>query len=223
MPRALQIVGQEFGLLTAIEPAGRDANGRLLWSFSCKCGGQRFARASSVKSGLIRTCGCGRIANWSRLVREGKTHGLSKTRTYAIWCGIKERCGNPRKNAYKNYGGRGISVCERWRSFENFFADMGPCPKGLTLERIDNNGNYELKNCQWASRAVQARNNRRNVIVTIGDQTRCLHDWVSELRLGRSTVYRKMRAGATPKQAIIHAAIVAGVVSDPAVDGRNAG
>lgn len=93
-------------------------------------------------------------------IRPMQTHGLHNSPTYYSWLSMRARCGNPRATGYKNYGGRGITVCDRWTSFDNFLADMGIRPPDLTLDRVDNNGNYEKANCQWASRKEQQRNRR---------------------------------------------------------------
>lgn len=116
--------------------------------------------------------------------RYGKTHGLSTERVYAIWCGMWTRCTNPNRDGWPDYGGRGITVCDRWRSFENFLQDMGQPPPGHSIDRIDVNGNYEPTNCRWATRAVQARNSRRTRLFTYQGETLPMKDWAA--RVGMS-------------------------------------
>lgn len=107
-------------------------------------------------------------------------HGKSKTRTYHVWSSMKARCSNPANDAYARYGGRGITVCERWFAYENFHADMGDCPKGLTIERIDNNKGYGPDNCIWADRRTQGRNKRGLHNLTIDGETHPLIVWVEK-------------------------------------------
>lgn len=122
--------------------------------FLCDCGKKKWARKDHMK--VILGCGCR---------RNPKTHGLSKTKTYACWEGMIQRCTNPKFAGYKNWGGRGIKVCKSWRKFENFVSHMGLRPKGLDLSRIDNDGDYEPGNCRWESRKANLRNTRRTRFV----------------------------------------------------------
>lgn len=141
--------GDRFGRLRVV---GYD--GRSKWRCECDCGSVISANASNLTRGSSRSCGCLRSETQ-------RTHGLSRTKEYRIWSGMVERCGNPNRNGYQHYGGRGIRVCARWLTFENFYADIGPIPDGLTLDRIDVNGNYEPGNVRLASWSTQ-RTNRRS-------------------------------------------------------------
>lgn len=114
-----------------------------------------------------------------------------QNKLYQVWCQIKGRCLNPSNQAYKNYGGRGVTLCERWLEFDNFLADMGERPTGMTLERVDNNKGYSPDNCRWASRAEQNRNTRKNRLFTIDGQTKIFAEWIRESGLKPSTVSQR--------------------------------
>jgi hypothetical protein len=135
-----------------------------------------------------------------------KTHGHSRyenhSKTYKVWAGMKKRCSTPSMTAYKYYGGRGISVCERWNSFDNFLADMGETPEGMSLDRIDSDGNYEPLNCRWASPKAQARNRRNAVRVTAFGETLTLPEWVEKTGLSYRTIYGRLRVGTDPELAL---------------------
>ena len=122
-----------------------------------------------------------------------------KTRTYRIWQGMKQRCFN---NNNLFYGGRGISVCERWKVFDNFLADMGLCPDGLTSERIDNNGNYEPDNCKWATYTEQLNNRRNNVVLHYKGKSQTISQWAKELNIKESSVRHRIRKGMTHKESL---------------------
>ena len=156
------ITGQRFRRLTAIRFVRMDKH-KAVWQFFCDCGNSHEARAADVKSGRTQSCGC-----WNRETASNRaTHGLTrKGKTpppiYRSWYAMKTRCGNPNQKDWNNYGGRGITVCERWQKFENFLQDMGPTWKpGLSIDRIDPNGNYCKQNCRWATKVEQGRNQRR--------------------------------------------------------------
>lgn len=157
------LTGVRFHSLVVVSFAGR-ANRRTRWNCVCDCGGTATWLASSLKNDRAKTCGSAEHRRASHL-GVNRSHGMSHTRTYSIWCGMLNRCRNERAISYPNYGARGIDVCERWESFENFLADMGEAPSGHEIERNDCNGNYEPSNCRWATDTEQSNNSRRNRMV----------------------------------------------------------
>lgn len=114
---------------------------------------------------------------------------------YAVWNSMRDRCTNPNSRAYKDYGGRGIGLCERWRKFENFYADMWPRPVGLTLERENNELGYTPENCLWATRKAQGNNRRSNVLLTHADQTMSVSQWAEHLKVDRGVLFDRLRSG----------------------------
>jgi hypothetical protein len=127
----------------------------------CFCGKIFICQRGNLSNGNTRSCGC---LNIQLLIGRSTTHGMSKTPIYHVWEDMISRCSNPNSCNWDNYGGRGIEVCERWRKFENFFQDMGDIPEdGLTIDRKNNEGNYEKDNCRWATRLQQARNRRPHI------------------------------------------------------------
>lgn len=148
MPSRINMTGRQCGRLTVIERSQRaNATGAIFWRCRCECGNEIEASGVLLRNGQTRSCGCLHI-----------THGMTLSPEYRVWRSMHQRCTNPKHVRYERYGGRGISVCERWNSFENFFADMGARPAGLTLERIDNHKGYGPGNCKWATWSEQNRN-----------------------------------------------------------------
>lgn len=150
MGKKLNVEGQRFGRLVVLDctPEGAD-KGR--WFCLCDCGTTTLARSSNIVRGFTKGCGC-------RVQLGNTTHGMFGTREYTSWHMLRQRCTNLKNKRWKLYGGRGILVCERWSTFENFYADMGPRPPGTSIDRIDVNGNYEPSNCRWADAKTQALN-----------------------------------------------------------------
>jgi len=161
---ATVLIGERYGRLVVLAEAGRAKNGGRLFQCQCDCGAQHTVIADALRDGRVRSCGCLRR---EIVTRRMTTHGARWTPEYNIWCCMLARCHNPRNPGYDNYGGRGIEVCERWRnSFAAFLADLGERPgPSYSIDRKDNDGNYEPGNVRWATATEQGRNTRANRIV----------------------------------------------------------
>ena len=163
MGKLIDLTGQRFGAMV-VGRAEKGKRGEPRWLCRCQCGGQTITYAGKLRSGHTKSCGClTRELSAHRRTTHGHTQRRRDTPEYRSWRGMRNRCHCPDNVSYKNYGGRGIQVCDRWReSFENFLADTGPRPEGMSLDRIDNDGDYEPMNCRWATPAQQRANRRRS-------------------------------------------------------------
>lgn len=154
MNHAIDRTGQVFGELTVVSRETNDKHNKAQWLCTCTCGQQTIVGSNALVKGNTRSCGH---------LRRATIHGMEGTRTYTSWESMIQRCTNPRTYSYRNYGARGISVCAEWREFATFYRDMGTRPDGRTLDRIDNEGNYEASNCRWATPSEQAKNKRKKI------------------------------------------------------------
>jgi hypothetical protein len=188
------LTGQKFGKLTVQSLDGYSANS-LAWKCLCECGKTTRVRGAHLKSGKIQSCSCLKKNNAVK-------HGQAKSPTYNVWASMLARCGNPKNAAYSRYGGRGITVCERWRDFQNFFADMGEAPSGLTLERTDNDLGYSPENCRWATRTEQARNRRSNTKLTLNGKTLTICEWEAECGISQDQISLRLRRGWSIERAL---------------------
>lgn len=164
--RFIDITGRRIGRLVVVEYLGRRGR-RHWWRCACDCGGELEVERGNLGSGRVNSCGClrrevalARMQAAPERFAGQPIHGLYGTATYRSWAAMIQRCTNPERDNYSYYGGRGIKVCDRWRVFENFVADMGLRPPGRTIGRIDNDGDYEPGNCRWETMKIQSGNRR---------------------------------------------------------------
>jgi hypothetical protein len=160
MTAALDVTGVRFGMLTAMHRVRNNPSGTTRWMFRCDCGTIKELTLNNVKAGLTKSCGCLHLEHRYQC-KHGHARQSKATTEYKAWYGLIQRCHNASNKDYIAYGGRGITVCDSWASFENFLRDMGRKPsKEYSIDRINTNGNYEPSNCRWATPEQQSRNKR---------------------------------------------------------------
>lgn len=198
-------IGDRFDYLTAMGDLGL-INKHRRWLCVCRCGKNVTATASNLRHGHVRSCGCRVHDTWN--AKPG-CHGESKKKgsgsLYVTWQSMMSRCYNPNASGYALYGGRGISVCERWRGkggFINFRADMGRRPPGTTLDRVDTNGNYEPGNCRWGTAKEQGRNKRTNRLIAFNGRTQTLVEWSEECGISTAVIRYRLKRGWGIEQAL---------------------
>lgn len=188
-------IGKRFGLLVVIKKSESRRGDRIVEAL-CDCGNTTKANINNMRNGHTQSCGCLKLKPTH--VTHGHTRKGKFNRTYSIYRDMRTRCENPNYKEFHLYGGRGITVCERWKSgYENFLADMGERPDGLTLERVDVNKGYSPENCKWATKIEQANNKRNSAFLTLNGETMTVAQWATKLKMNASTLYYRRSKGYT--------------------------
>lgn len=199
MSKFKDLTGQKFGRLTVIKRADNNKNGSTRWLCKCDCGNEKIVEGGHLRSNKIKSCGC---LLTDVLIKRNYTHGMTNTRLFHIWQGIKIRCYNKNFEHYKHYGERGITICEEWKdNFMSFYdwAMSNGYKEHLTIDRIDVNGNYEPSNCRWVKQAEQSRNRRDTVYITYNGETHTFYEWSKITGINQNTLctryYRDKKQG----------------------------
>lgn len=182
-----------------------DGRNHLYGYYDCKCGKIKLIKKYSVDHGFTKSCGCKHKNRIKGYGEHNIKHGLTGTREYEIWSGIKKRCRNKNHHAYNNYGGRGIKVCDRWfDSFENFLEDMGKIPDDKdVIDRINNDGNYEPENCRWVTYEESDNNKRNNIFIEYNNKRQTIRQWEKELNFPCGVLWNRINDGWAVEDAII--------------------
>ena len=206
MRKLLDISGMRYGRLTVIEraednitPSGQH---KKMWRCRCDCGRITLLRGDHLSHGAVKSCGCLKAQN---LVELRKTHGMTNTRLYHTWVGMKQRCYNPKIKSYANYGARGITVCNEWlHDFQAFYdwAIAHGYRENLSIDRISVDGPYAPENCRWATAKEQGRNQRTNHNITIKGETKTLIEWCELYRMDYDKVHKRIQIGWLPEEAL---------------------
>ncbi len=200
--RLIDLTGKKYGMLTVISKHGKSPSG-IRWNCVCDCGKRTIATGNPLKSGITKSCGCIKAVRiYGRGNNNATTHGLSYSSSYRTHAGMMDRCYKSTCISFKNYGGRGITVCDRWHNLSSFIEDMGERPNGYSIERIDNDGNYTPENCKWATAKEQANNRRPKKSITYGGVTRTYLAWSLHLGGEGTLVFTRLKRGWSEERAV---------------------
>lgn len=193
------MVGKKYNMLTILLDVGY-SHGQQSYLCECDCGNKKVITGQRIRNGETKSCGCLSI---DLTKKRNKKHGLAATPIYNTWSCIKSRCRNKNHRSYKDYGGRGIDICDEWfNSFEQFYKDVGDIPKGMSLDRIDNNKGYFKENCKWATKAEQSKNRRNTIHLEYMNKNMCLKDWAKKLNKPYSSMKMYIKNGLSLEQII---------------------
>lgn len=190
--KKLNLINQKFNRLTVLERSNNSGK-KVMWKCRCECGNITFVSTSNLRCNKAKSCGCLKLEEFSkRFVK----HNQRNTKLYEIWKSIKNRCLNPKSLAYKNYGGRGITICQKWKDdFMEFYtwSMQNGYNENLSIDRINNDGNYEPSNCRWVDRKTQANNTRTNHFITFDNQTLTIKQWSEKLNIPYSCLFSRLK------------------------------
>lgn len=195
MAKCIDLTGQRFGRLVVLERVENSKNGSSRWLCRCDCGEIRVHTAGTLNYGVVKSCGC--YGKETRRER-GTTHNKSNTKLYRVWASMRERCSSPSCKGFAYYGGRGITVCDEWNdSFQAFYdwAISNGYGEGLSIDRIDVDGNYEPSNCRWVSKNIQANNTRKNVSIEYNGESHTIAEWAKLLGIKYGTLHKRLEEG----------------------------
>jgi hypothetical protein len=196
------LTGQKFNMLKVIEEDGKKST-QITWLCECDCGIRKVILGLHLKRGKIKSCGCHRKKINSEIhTKHGRNRVGKRTSEYITWANMIRRCSNPSDEFYSLYGGRGITVCENWKDFANFFADMGERPAGCSIERKDCDGNYCPENCVWADSIVQANNRSNNVVLEYQGRKQTAKQWSRELNIPYEALRQRLNRGWSTEEAL---------------------
>ena len=193
MAKIIDITGQRFGRLTVLRLDKIDKRGEKFWLCQCDCGNTASVSSYKLRTGYTRSCGC--LQQEHRKEGFNRKHGMADTKLYVIWQNMKHRCTDPKNMMFKHYGGRGITVCQEWLSgFEQFlkWAESAGYYEGLSLERINVNGNYEPNNCKWITKTQQYLNRTDSHFLTAFGRTQTIKEWADESGIKYDTIERRV-------------------------------
>lgn len=199
MTQVVNLIGQRFGRLVVVSRAENNKYQKTRWLCKCDCGTEKVVLAHDLRLGTAKSCGCYRKERTT-------THGLSNTRLYQIYHGMKRRCYNPKDDHYSDYGGRGITMCQEWEySFEAFYswALANGYAENLSIDRIDVNGNYSPDNCRWLDQLGQANNQRKNRMLTVEGETHTISEWARIKGISPDTIWARLKYGWAEKETVV--------------------
>lgn len=191
----VDLTGAKFGRLEVISRGSVGNDGGVKWKCKCQCGVIKEVRGNSLRTGATHSCGCLQRESARALAKHGHQGGYKQSPEYMTWRAMLRRCSDEAHVDYPIYGGRGITVCEQWKDFANFIADVGTRPSGHTLDRREKDGNYEPGNVRWATAKDQARNMRSNRMLTLNGVTKCTAEWAEELGISHNTLRARLFLG----------------------------